>query len=84
MNIGDRQRGRLQARSILNCGEQAEEIIATIRKALTPAYREICKSVVSPYGDGKSAGRIAAQSVKTLMNGSIDLKKKFFDYEQVK
>lgn len=79
VNIGDRQRGRLQSESIVNCATNAEEIIEGIRIAMSDNHREKCKKVVSPYGDGHAAERIADKAVDTVMNGRIDLKKKFYD-----
>lgn len=79
VNIGDRQRGRLQAESIINCGSSAEEIIKAIRKAMTDEHREICKSVVSAYGDGHAAEQIAKKSIAVVQSETIDLKKKFYD-----
>ena len=78
VNIGDRQKGRLQAESIINCGSSAGEIIKAVKKALTEEHRDICKSVISAYGDGHAAEMIARKSVETV-NGRIDLKKKFYD-----
>lgn len=78
VNIGDRQRGRLQSESIINCGVHTEEIINAIRKAMTEEHRRICKKVISVYGDGHAAEQIAKKSVE-VVNGRIDLKKKFYD-----
>ncbi len=79
VNIGDRQRGRLQSGSIINCGSETEAIIQGIKKALSKEFIEISKDVTSPYGDGNSASCIAEKIVATVMTGSIDLKKKFYD-----
>lgn len=82
VNIGDRQRGRLQAESIVNCGESAKEIVRAIEIAMTDEHRMICKKVISAYGDGHAAERIAKKSVE-IANGKINLKKKFFDIYEV-
>lgn len=79
VNIGDRQRGRLQSESIVNCGTEAEEIIEGIRIAMSATQKGKCSKVVSPYGDGHAAERIADKAVDTVMNRRIDLKKKFYD-----
>ena len=52
INIGDRQRGRLQAESIINCAPKTSQILAAMQKAATPEFRELCKHVVNPNGDG--------------------------------
>lgn len=81
VNIGDRQKGRLQSESIINCGERIDEIISAIEKALSAEHKEICEKTESPYGDGHAAVKIAAKSAGVIMNGTINLKKKFYDAE---
>lgn len=79
VNIGDRQRGRLQSASIINCAPDTASIVAAIQIAMSDEHKAICKSVVSPYGDGHAGEKIAAKIFETVMNGTIVLKKKFFD-----
>lgn len=79
VNIGDRQKGRLQSESIINCNTKAESIINGIHKALSDEHKAICQKVTSPYGNGRSAERISKKAVETVLNGRIDLKKKFYD-----
>lgn len=79
VNIGDRQKGRLQSESIINCGIFKNDIIDAIEKALSEKYKEISRRVVSPYGDGHAADRIAEKAYQIVMDGNIELKKKFYD-----
>ena len=79
VNIGDRQRGRLQSESIINCGTAMRDIVDAIKSAMTDAHKAICAKVISPYGDGHAAEQIAHKAVETVMEGSIDLKKTFYD-----
>ena len=81
VNIGDRQRGRLQSESIINCETDRISIIAAIKKAMSEEHREICKTVISPYGSGNAGKQIAEKTVEIVMLGNIDLKKKFYDME---
>lgn len=80
VNIGDRQRGRLQSESIINCQPDAASITEAIHIALSPEHKEICRQVVSPYGDGNAAMKIAEKAIEFVMKGNLDLKKKFFDF----
>lgn len=73
VNIGDRQRGRLQAASVLDCAPEAGAIEATIRRAFTLS----CDGVVNPYGDGHTAGRIVA-ALCALPDPRALLQKRFF------
>lgn len=79
VNIGDRQKGRLQSASIINCDMNAQSIASAIKKAMTQEFRSLCGKVVSPYGDGRAGNRIAEKIVETVKAGNIDLKKKFYD-----
>lgn len=54
VDIGNRQRGRLAASSVLNCRAERGEIGAAIRRALSSGR----VTAINPYGDGHSAQRI--------------------------
>lgn len=54
VDIGERQHGRLAADSVLHCEPRADEISATIARALAIGRRE----TLNPYGDGHSSARI--------------------------
>ena len=79
VNIGDRQKGRFTCGSIINCDPGMKEIIAAVKLALSDKHRAICRDIVSPYGDGGAAGKIAGKVVDIIMNGRMDQKKKFYD-----
>ena len=79
VNIGDRQRGRLQSASIINCADDTESIVKAIEKAQSAEHRKLCKTVTSPYGSGNASVQIAKKTVEVVQQGTIDLKKKFYD-----
>lgn len=81
INIGDRQRGRLQSESIINCATDTGSIKNAIQKALDVEFKKRCKLVISPYGDGHAAENIATKIVEVVNEERIDLKKKFYDIE---
>lgn len=81
INIGDRQRGRLQSESIINCDPDTTSIVNAIKEALDTDFKEKSKMVVSPYGDGHAAEQIAKKIYEVVRGNTIDLKKKFFDIE---
>jgi UDP-N-acetylglucosamine 2-epimerase (non-hydrolysing)/GDP/UDP-N,N'-diacetylbacillosamine 2-epimerase (hydrolysing) len=74
VNIGDRQKGRLQASSVINCRPAADDIEMAVRRAFTLD----CSGAVNPYGDGRSAERIIA-ALKAVPDFSKLLRKRFFD-----
>jgi UDP-hydrolysing UDP-N-acetyl-D-glucosamine 2-epimerase len=55
VNIGDRQRGRLHAENVLDCGEQRHSIRDALRKAIDRDFRRSLKGLKNPYGDGTAA-----------------------------
>ncbi len=81
VNIGDRQKGRLQSKCILNCNADLDSIVETIKIAQSDSFKLVCKNDVSPYGDGAAAIKIANKIVSTVMDCNINLQKKFFDLQ---
>jgi UDP-N-acetylglucosamine 2-epimerase (non-hydrolysing)/GDP/UDP-N,N'-diacetylbacillosamine 2-epimerase (hydrolysing) len=75
VNIGNRQKGRLRAASVIDCPPKAK----AIRAALGAALALDCSKVVNPYGDGRSARRIV-RVLKRLKNPQTLLKKRFFPF----
>ncbi len=58
VNIGDRQRGRLRAASVVDCAPTSEAITDALRKALDPQFRQALPENPSLYGIGNAAVRI--------------------------
>jgi UDP-hydrolysing UDP-N-acetyl-D-glucosamine 2-epimerase len=54
VNIGNRQKGRLRAASVIDCDPTTKDIAAAIGRALTLD----CSNVKNPYGDGDAAERV--------------------------
>ena len=79
INIGDRQLGRIQAESIINCTPQENEILEAVKKALSKKIVDGLNNMENPYGDGKTSVKIVEISKNFLVNGKMKLKKKFFD-----
>lgn len=84
INIGDRQRGRLQSESIINCEENKESICNAIKLALSQECKEKCKKNISLYGNGQAAKNISKKIYEIIENNKIDLKKKFYDIGEQK
>ena len=58
VNIGVRQKGRLRAESVIDCGCSAEEITAAIERGLSPDFRNKAAAAKNPYGDGDATEKI--------------------------
>ncbi|KIL97763.1 UDP-N-acetylglucosamine 2-epimerase [Paramagnetospirillum magnetotacticum MS-1] len=78
VNIGDRQKGRLRAASIIDCPILAESIADALTRLLSPEFQAMARSVVNPFGDGHASERIldvlAAHPLDGLIRkGFVDL-----------
>ena len=77
VNIGDRQKGRIQADSVINCKPLEADIEKALRKAL-----KFDGKVSNPYGKGNSSEQMLRIIKKTFYNKEVDLKKVFHDLEK--
>lgn len=80
VNLGDRQRGRLRAASVVDCGETREEIAQALACALAPDFRSGLDPLASPYGQPGAAGHIC----RVLRDHPLDglLLKRFHDLKR--
>lgn len=78
VNIGARQRGRVRGANVIDCEPAADAIVAAVRHALSPAFVESLGGLANPYGDGRSAPRIA-EILATAALGPTLILKRFAD-----
>jgi len=81
INIGDRQKGRIQAESIINCDAKSDEILGAIKESSTREFKNQLKKVENPYGTGEVSLKIIQILKDYINNNKIDLKKEFYDFE---
>lgn len=77
INIGDRQKGRLEAKSVINTSLKKEDIGAAFKKIYTQEFQDILKDIKNPYENGSSSKKII--KVLKKINLTKILKKKFYD-----
>lgn len=58
VNIGDRQKGRLRATSVIDCSEDTESIIKSIKRAMSDVFRSSLTNTISLYGYGDASNKI--------------------------
>jgi GDP/UDP-N,N'-diacetylbacillosamine 2-epimerase (hydrolysing) len=77
INIGDRQRGRLQASSVINCRPNRAEIATAVKKLYSAEFQSILAGVTNPYGGGGASEMV----LNTIKNFAIEglAKKAFYD-----
>lgn len=82
VNIGDRQRGRLKAKSVIDCGGQSLEIEQAISRALSPEFQTVIQKMNLPYGSGNTTEKIIDIIKSTNLKDII--KKEFYDIEVIR
>ena len=73
VNIGDRQKGRLQASSVINCPAEQDAILQAVKRAVQEDFSD----TVNPYGDGHASERIV-EMLQTVKEPEKLLQKHFF------
>lgn len=79
INIGDRQKGRIQANSILNCNPNTDEITKLLSSVLSKEYKKM-NNIDNPYGNGEVSQKIVEIIKVFLLDYKINMKKKFYDF----
>ena len=77
VNLGDRQKGRLKAQSVLDCEFDKKKIIFSIKKLYSHSFQNKLSVATNPYGKAGASKKI----LKNIKNIPLDniLKKKFYD-----
>lgn len=82
INIGRRQQGRLRAKNVIDCGNDRDDIVAAIQRALDPGFRRSLEHLVNPYGDGSASKRIVDKLVSVPLDETL-VQKRFCDLTPV-
>ena len=79
INIGDRQKGRLSASSVINCEPTQQSISKALSTVFDPSFRSTLTRTKNPYGSGGASEKIA----KIIKNHDLKnlLKKSFFNLD---
>ncbi len=79
INIGNRQKGRIEAKSVISTEANAKSIFKSINKIYSNEFSNILKITKSPYGDGESSKKI----MEILRNFNFEklLQKRFHDID---
>ncbi|VDN48546.1 GDP/UDP-N,N'-diacetylbacillosamine 2-epimerase [Petrocella atlantisensis] len=83
INIGQRQKGRIQATSVINCEPRCEDISMAMDKATSEAFISIAKTTINPYGNGETSDRIVEIIGRFLFQETLNLEKNFYDCEGI-
>ena len=79
VNVGNRQKGRERAKSILDVDSKKDEIVSAINHACSTNFRKNIKIFNNPYDNGGATNKI----IKTLETHDISnlLDKRFHDLD---
>jgi GDP/UDP-N,N'-diacetylbacillosamine 2-epimerase (hydrolysing) len=77
INIGDRQKGRIQSKSVISCKPVKADIKNAIAKSYTNQFRDLLLTAENPYGDGGAAQKIINTLISVEFNSLIH--KEFYD-----
>lgn len=76
INIGDRQRGRLQAASVINCEPTRQSIAAALERLYSADFQANLRQARNPYGEGGASEKV----VETIKHYATDgIAKKVFN-----
>ena len=77
VNIGDRQKGRLKAESVIDCKPTKESIKRAIETLFSENFQKMLPLVKNPYGEGNATEKI----LEVLREAKLpeELKKEFYD-----
>ena len=77
INIGDRQKGRIKAASIIDCQPTEKAITGALGQVISPSFQRTLRTVINPY---EKKGTTAAILDKLEKNNLTDMiKKEFYD-----
>lgn len=74
VNVGDRQRGRLRDRNVIDAPPERSAIGAAIRRACSPAFRASLRGLVNPYGRGDAARTIVERLRGVALDDGLRMK----------
>jgi GDP/UDP-N,N'-diacetylbacillosamine 2-epimerase (hydrolysing) len=77
INIGNRQAGRIRAKSVIDCLPNEKSMKAAFKKLYSPEFKIALSSVVNPYSGGSTAERISRVLRKANLTDIV--MKKFYD-----
>ena len=80
INIGDRQKGRVKAKSVLDCAPNKAAVQAAIRSVYSVGFQAELQQVDSPYGTGGASATII--DIIKKVNLKDILQKKFYNLDR--
>lgn len=80
INLGDRQKGRIKADSVIDCEPTKQSILKAFGTTYNEDFKKILQIVQNPYGDGCASKKIIDEIKKVDLKNI--LKKSFYDIKK--
>lgn len=80
INIGNRQKGRFRAESVMDVSLKDGKLETIIKYAMSEEGQQMARKAINPYGDGNAAEKIVEISLECI-NNQINMQKHFVDIE---
>lgn len=77
INIGDRQKGRIKASSVINAKPTQKDINKAFKKLYSQEFQNVLKSTCNPYDNGSTSKKIKEIIKETSLKGILN--KSFYD-----
>ena len=81
INIGNRQKGRTKATTIIDCSPSCEDILRALDELYSESFQDCLSAVVNPYGTGGAASQIV-DKLRKIDIDSINVQKPFFNLDE--
>ena len=79
INIGDRQKGRLQAKSVINCDPDKKSLLESLDRIYSVTFKDSLKTTINPYGIGGASAKIVEIISEIPLEQMVN--KNFYDLE---
>lgn len=78
INIGNRQKGRARAKTVIDCGTEESEIERAFSHASSEEFKKSCADVQNPY-QGEHTSESIVRQIKKYLENFENTKKTFYD-----
>lgn len=78
VNIGNRQRGRVCAESVISCGNGKNDIDQALALALSDSFKQQIQNVENPY-EGENTSKQIVDIISQELQKGMELKKTFYE-----
>jgi GDP/UDP-N,N'-diacetylbacillosamine 2-epimerase (hydrolysing) len=82
INIGDRQKGRIKAKSVIECKPKKELILKAFKKLYSKEFQDKLKNIKNPYEQNRLPSKKIVEVLKNVNLKNI-LKKSFYDLKVI-